>query len=385
MKRVSILGSTGSIGRNCLDVIRRHPERFQVTALTAHRQVDLLASQALEFKPELCVVDNEQDASRLNTLLEPMHVRIEVGPRGLVEAATLGQVDMVVNALVGAAGLVPTVRTLEAGKDIALANKESLVMAGRLIMELARTQHVRVLPVDSEHSAILQCLQGQPPDKVKRIILTASGGPFLNRASETFSSITPEEAVHHPTWQMGTKISIDSSTLMNKGLEVIEARWLFGVQISRIEVVVHPQSVVHSCVEFIDGSILAQMGVPDMRLPIQYALTFPERINTLYRQLDLTSMKHLSFEKPDFKKFPCLGLAYQAASAGGTMPAVLNAANEVVVQAFLDHRLSFTEMAPRIEEVMRSHTTTEAARLDDILEADRWSRRVTAENLAIRN
>jgi len=289
---------------------------------------------------------------------------------------------MVVNALVGAAGLLPTVKAVEAGKTVALANKESLVMAGRLIMDLADRQNVQIIPIDSEHSGIMQCLRGYRPQDVSRIILTASGGPFLDRDPDDFASITPEEALEHPTWAMGPKITIDSATMMNKGFEVIEARWLFDIPTSRIEVVIHPQSTIHAVVEFTDGSMLAQMAVADMRLPIQYALNYPERMNSPCSRLNLTDIGHLSFRQPDMERFPCLGLACHAAAEGGTLPAVLNAANEIAVELFLENRLSFVRIPSVIEQAMQEHRSIDQPSLEEILEADRWARQYVIEHVS---
>ena len=375
MKHVAILGSTGSVGRNCLDVIRRHRSRFHVAALTTNTQTETLSIQIKEFEPTFCAIGDGEKADELKNLLAGSKIQVGIGSEGVVEAAVRPEVDLVVNALVGAAGLLPTIKAIEAGKDIALANKESLVMAGELIMHMAAESRIRLIPIDSEHSGILQCLQGHSSEEVARILLTASGGPLLNREPIEFESISPEEALAHPTWEMGPKITIDSASLMNKGLEVIEAHWLFGVPLSKIEVVVHPQSIIHSLVEFTDGSILAQMGVPDMRVPIQLALTFPQRLNTPYNRLDLTEVRHLSFLQPDTHKFPCLKLAYRAAENGGTLPAVLNAANERAVQAFLNHRIAFTRIPVLIEEALNRHEKIDHPSLDEIMKADQWSRR----------
>ena len=381
MKRIALLGSTGSIGTNCLDVIRHLRSRFQVVALTAYNSTETLADQAAEFHPTLCAVMNEKKVDDLRQRLLGTDIRVRTGSEGLIEAATHPEVDLVVNGLVGAAGLVPTIKAIEAGKDVALANKESLVMAGEFIMGLAHEKGVRLIPVDSEHSGIMQCLHGQRREDVARIILTASGGPFLNRRRDEFQSITPRQALEHPTWTMGPKITIDSATLMNKGLEVIEAQWLFSTPTSHIEVMIHQQSIVHSMVEFTDGSILAQLGMPDMKLPIQIALTFPERLNSHCSRIDFAQVSMLTFEKPDTEKFPCLGLAFRAAEQGGTAPAVLNAANEVAVHAFLDNRIPFEGIPSLIEETLTGHEGIDHPSLEEILAADEWARHDTMERI----
>ncbi|MFQ6092045.1 MAG: 1-deoxy-D-xylulose-5-phosphate reductoisomerase [bacterium] len=385
MRRIALLGSTGSIGRNCLDVIGRLRSRFRVVALTTNAHTETLASQAREFEPKFCAVMDASKGEDLRTRLCGTEIEVGVGPEGLFEAATHPDADLVVNGLVGASGLLPTIKAIEAGKDVALANKESLVMAGELIMPMAEEQKTRIIPIDSEHSGIMQSLQGHHPDEVARIILTASGGPFLDRRPEEFESITLQQALKHPTWEMGPKITIDSATLMNKGLEVIEAHWLFGLPISQIEVIVHPQSVIHSLVEFVDGSIIAQMGPPDMRLPIQCALTFPERVGSPHPRMDFAQVKRLTFQNPDLERFPCLALAYRAAQIGGTMPAVLNSANEVAVQAFLDDRIPFPRIASIIEDAMNRHERVDRPSLEEILKADQWARRLVSEQLSSKN
>lgn len=374
MKRISLLGATGSIGTSCLDVIRQHPSRFRVVALTARTQTEAIVHLANEFQPAFCAVGDEKQALEVKDRFAGTTIAVGTGIDGLLQAATHPEADIVVNALVGAAGLLPTAKAIEAGKTIALANKESLVMAGSLIMSMARQQKVQIIPIDSEHSGIMQCLQGYATKDVAKIILTASGGPFLDRDPDEFTSITPREALAHPTWDMGPKITIDSATLMNKGFEVLEAHWLFGLPTSQIEVIVHPQSIVHALIEFTDGSILAQMGAHDMRLPIQYALSYPERIDSPFSQLNLAQVNTLSFQKPDWERFPCLGLAYRAAELGGTMPAVLNAANEVAVGFFLRGRIPFNRIPSMIEQVMKEHAPVDRPSLDAILKADQWAR-----------
>jgi len=375
MKRLSILGSTGSIGANALSIVRMFPERFKVVALAAKNNVDRLAFQIAEFTPKLAVVYDEATAQRLKKQIgAKSSTRIEWGEDGYTAAATHEDVDMVFAAVVGAAGLMPTLAAIEAGKDIALANKETLGMAGRIVMGLAAEKGVRIFPVDSEHSAIFQCLSGQRREDLEKIIITASGGPFVHRPFSEFSSIRPEDALHHPTWTMGKKISIDSSTLMNKGLEVLEAHHLFGVSIDRIEVVIHPQSIVHSMVSYRDGAVIAQLSVPDMKGAIAYALSYPERLPLNQPSPAFDRIGALNFEKPDTERFPCLGLAYAACKAGGSLPAVLNAANEVAVESFLEGRIGFLKIPQLIEKTLSAHRIVSDPELSDILAADRWAR-----------
>lgn len=375
MKKLSILGSTGSIGRNALKIVEMFPERFAVKALAAKKDTELLARQIEQFKPEIAVVFDEKCALELKSKL-PATGGVEVlyGKDGYIAAATHDAVDMVLNAVVGAAGLMPTLAAIEAGKNIALANKETLVMAGDIVIKRAVAKGVRILPVDSEHSAIFQCIAGNRPEDLDRIILTASGGPFLERPANEFMEIKLEEALNHPTWQMGKKVTIDSATLMNKGLEVIEAKCLFGVSQDRIEVLIHPQSVVHSMVIYQDGAVMAQLGIPDMKGAIAYAMSYPQRLALQQPLPDFARMGALTFERPDLEKFPCLALAYQAGEAGETLPAVLSAANEVAVQAFLKHRISFVKIPEIIRETMERHTVVKDPSLADILETDRWAR-----------
>ncbi len=375
MKNLSILGSTGSIGGNTLQIAERFPDNFTVTVLAAHSNLARLAEQVQRFQPQLAVVCDRQRADELRKML-PKSSRPEIrwSTDGYLAAASHDSVDTVVTAVVGAAGLLPTLAAIDAGKDIALANKETLVMAGELVMRRARQQKVTILPVDSEHSAIFQCLAGNRRQDLQRVLLTASGGPFLQKPVESFADITPEDALRHPNWQMGPKITVDSATLMNKGLEVIEAGWLFDVPLDRIEVVVHPQSIVHSMVAFCDGSVIAQLGIPDMKGAIAYALSYPKRLGLQQPLPDFDGGSALTFEQPDLEKFPCLALAMKAAARGGTLPAVLNAANEVAVGAFLAHRLRFTEIAAVIGAVMQRHQTVDSPDLEQILEADRWAR-----------
>jgi len=381
MKGVVILGSTGSIGTSALDVIERHRNRFRVIALAAGRNIDLLKAQILAFKPAVAAVMDEEHAEKLKESLGTRARGISIlwGGPGYAEAASLSEGDIVLSAMVGAAGLVPTMAAIEAGKDIALANKETLVTAGRLVMDRALSRGIRLVPVDSEHSAIHQCLEGQDKKRLKRILLTASGGPFFRLPREKFGSITPADALRHPNWVMGKKITIDSATMMNKGLEVIEARWLFDVDADRIDVIVHPQSIIHSMVEFRDGSVLAQMGLPDMRVPISYALGYPERLEDGRFAPDFLKTGPLEFYPPDPEKFPCLGLAYRAVSVGGSMPAVLNGANEIAVEAFLSGKITFLDIPRVIEKTMDSHAPFEPRDIGDVVEADRWSREKTLE------
>jgi 1-deoxy-D-xylulose-5-phosphate reductoisomerase len=376
---IAILGSTGSIGS--LEVIEAMPDRFRVTCLTAHRNTDLLAEQIRRFKPRTVVVTDEGCAATLRTLVDGS-TEVLSGDCALLEVVARPDVDIVISALVGFAGLHPTLRAIEAGKDIALANKETLVVGGELVMAKVREHNVRLLPVDSEHSAILQCLQGEDLHSVSRLILTASGGPFLNTSREEMADITPQRALKHPTWTMGAKITIDSATLMNKGLEVIEAQWLFGLPAERIEVIVHPQSIIHSMVEFVDGSVKAQLGIPDMKLPIQYALTYPERPPSTFKRVDFAELGRLTFQDPDMDRFPCLTLAFRAMREGGTAPAVLNAANEAAVGLFLDGKIGFTAIPELIAQAMDANPSSGALTLDLIDRADRDARAFVAQAAA---
>ncbi len=373
MKNLSILGCTGSIGVNTLDVARRFPERFRVMALSCGANVSLVEAQAREFSPEIVAVRDRKAAVMLKKRLGG-GVRVLHGVEGLVEAASLDGVDMVVSSIVGAAGLVPTMAAIESGKDIALANKETLVCAGSLVMDAVKRNGVKLLPVDSEHSAIFQSMKGHRKTDLARLTLTASGGPFREYPAERLKGVKPEDALKHPNWEMGKKITIDSATLMNKGLEVIEARWLFDVGPERISVLVHPQSIIHSMAEFIDGSVIAQLGVPDMRGPISYALGYPGRLKKNIPGLDLSKIGRLTFTEPDAEKFPCLSHAFDALDAGGTMTAVLNAANEVAVQAFLDEKIGFMDIPALIRKVMDGHKPWEPSSVEEVLSADKWAR-----------
>ena len=378
MKKVVILGSTGSIGTNTLDVIRQHPDKFKVLGLVAGTNIKKLAEQVEEFQPEWVVVREKGTAEALgDRLKDHMFGKIGWGEEDIIRLATLPEADIVLSAIVGTAGLKPTYAALKAGKTVALANKESLVAAGKVMTDCIETYHGRLLPVDSEHSAIHQVLEGKA-EEVLRIILTASGGPFRNLSVQDLLHVTVESALKHPNWSMGEKITVDSATLMNKGLEVIEAHWLFSLPPEKITVKVHPQSIVHSLVEYVDGSVLAQLGPPDMRGPIAYALAYPERISTDVRPLNLITSSPLTFEEPDTKRFPCLSLARQALEMGQTCPCVLNAANEVAVASFLKRRISFIGIPRLVEEVLNQHQPTPLNSLDDVLAADQWGRE-TAE------
>lgn len=375
MKAISILGSTGSIGCNTLQVID-HLGDTRVVAMAAGRNVAKFAEQIAKYKPEIvsCDADCAEELTRELHALNAAVPKIETGESGLIAVATHAEAETVVSATVGAVGFVPTLRAIEAGKRVALANKETLVMAGELMTAAAKTSGAEILPVDSEHNAIHQCLRGERYSEVKRLILTASGGPFREKTQEQIENATREEALNHPNWTMGEKITIDSATLMNKGLEVIEAKWLFGFEAEQISVVVHPQSVVHSMVEMVDGSIIAQMGVTDMKHAIQYALTYPDRRENCLAPLDLLKLSRLDFEEPDLDRFPCLGLAYTALKAGGTMPAVLNAANEIAVKAFLDGKIRLNEIASINQSVMNEHVTSPVNSIEAVLATDKWAR-----------
>ena len=375
MKAIAILGSTGSVGVTTLDVVSRFPGHFRVVAMAAGRNLDLLADQVHRFRPELVAVATSELACELARRVDTRTTTILHGSEGAVEAATHPEAELVMSALVGALGLRPTLAAIKAGKDIAFANKEVLVIAGELITRAIREYGVRLLPVDSEHNAIFQCLEGRSRDTLKRIILTASGGPFRQWPKSRFAAITVKDALNHPTWRMGNKITIDSATLMNKGLEVIEAHWLFGLPTDQIGVVIHPQSVIHSMVEMIDGSIIAEMAIPDMAIPIAFALAYPDRLPLDHlKPLSLLGCASLTFEEPDFSRFPCLGLAYDALKEGGTMPACLNAANEELVANFLAGRARFVDIPRYIATVMESHDNRPVRSLEDLLEVDCWAR-----------
>jgi 1-deoxy-D-xylulose-5-phosphate reductoisomerase len=374
MKRLAILGSTGSIGVNTLDIVRKFPERLEVVSLSAGTNIQLLKKQVLEFHPQMVAVLNPGLSETLRKELPSTQVEIVDGVEGLIRVATQPEVDQVVSAIVGAGGLIPTLSAVKAGKAVALANKESLVMAGKILMEEAERNHARILPVDSEHSAIFQALLGHQWEDVHRLILTASGGPFLNLPTARLHEVTVREALSHPHWEMGKKITIDSASLMNKGLEVIEAHWLFNIPVDKIVVQIHPQSVVHSMVEYVDGSIVAQMGIADMRIPIAYALSFPRRLNLNLPPLDLPLTGGLTFFEPDMERFPCLPLAYRSIEVGETMPAILNAANEIAVNAFLEGSIKFTQVPLLLQQVMEEHQVKEVHTIEDVLRADHWAR-----------
>ncbi len=375
MKRLAILGSTGSIGQSTLAVVAEHPEEFQVAGLAAGQNVQVLADQIRQFRPPVVSVQDEAGAAALRDLLGPGAApEILTGAPGVLKVATGADADMVVSAMVGAVGLSPTLAAVEAGIPVALANKETLVAAGDLVMAVARARGVPLIPVDSEHSAIFQALQGQRPEDVRRLWLTASGGPFRSWEADRLQEVTAAQALKHPNWSMGPKITIDSATMMNKALEVIEASVLFGLPVEQIGVYIHPQSIVHSLVEFVDGSVIAQLGVPDMRLPIAYALAYPRRLSLSSPPLDLCQIGRLTFEPPDTTRFPGLALGYAAARAGGTMPAVLNAANEMAVAAFLQGRIKFPDIPRVVEAAMNAHQRQPLASLDQVLGVDRWAR-----------
>lgn len=384
---ITVLGSTGSIGQNTLDVISRHPAKYRVFAITANTDVDVLEQQCRQWQPRYAVMNNDDSAQQLSDRLRNHGLEIEVlsGVDGLKQVASHAEVDIVVAGIVGAAGLLPTLAAAESGKRVLLANKEALVMSGRLFMDAVRDNGAVLLPVDSEHNAIFQCMPQQHETTersgVNRILLTASGGPFRTTPLESFADITPEQAVSHPNWVMGQKISVDSATMMNKGLEVIEAHWLFNVAPEIIEVVIHPQSIIHSMVSYTDGSILAQMGNPDMRTPIAHCLAWPERIESGVEPLDIFEVAKLEFEKPDLQRFPCLGLCYQAIQSGGAASIALNAANEVAVAAFLQRKIAFTTIAELIEHVLAEFTLTETATLEAILAADKSARDIALTHI----
>lgn len=386
-RAIVILGSTGSIGLSTLDVVRALPERFVVAGLSANTRAGELASQVAEFRPAVAALAGKaspEEASSLAGACGAAGTRLLTGPAGLLEIAALGQAEMVVNALVGSVGIEPTLAAIQAGKHVALANKESLVAAGGLIVAAASRAGVRLMPVDSEHSAIHQCVRGESARGIRRIVLTASGGPLVDVVGDRLAGVSPREALSHPTWNMGRKVTVDSATLLNKGFEMIEAHWLFGVEADRIEVLVERKSVVHSLVEFVDGSVSALLSPPDMRLPIQYALTYPERVATPFARLDLASAGSLAFERPDRERFPCLELAYGALAKGGTTPAALSAADEVAVAAFLDGMIGFGDIHWVLSEVTAKHRPAEADGLEAVLEADRWARRAAEAMVAAR-
>lgn len=373
MKNISILGSTGSIGVNTLNVVRHLGEKHNIVALGAHSNIDLLEKQIKEFHPKVVAVFDAKKAKELRD--RSPNCQILEGIEGMQVIATISEANLVVSAMVGTLGLLPTAAAISAGKNVALANKEALVSGGQLLMQLVHENKIRLIPIDSEHSAIFQCLEGEQKKSIQRIILTASGGPFRNKSLKELEKISPEEALQHPNWKMGPKITVDCSTLMNKGLEMIEAHWLFGVESEKIEVVVHPESIIHSMVEFCDGAILSQMSVPNMILPIQYALTFPERKAGMTKPFDFIQHKRLEFILPDLAKFRCLKLAYDSLQIGKSMPCYMNAANEILVRGFLDRRISWFDIAQKLEALMQRHKLQAVTSLEDILEVDRQARR----------
>lgn len=378
---VAILGSTGSIGTQTLDVIDRHSELFEVYALTAHSNIDLLVEQARIYRPEVVAIADERHYKTLREALDGLPIKVFAGAESICQIAAMSPIDTVVTAMVGYSGLLPTVRAIEAGKKIALANKETLVVAGELVTDLALRNRVDIVPIDSEHSAIFQCLVGENENSVEKLILTASGGAFRDIPKDDLRLATAADALRHPTWKMGAKITIDSATMMNKGFEVIEARWLFDIPIDKIEVIIHPQSIVHSMVQFCDGSIKAQLGQPDMRHPIQYALTFPDRLNAQVERANLADIHQLTFEKPDYEKFRNLRLAYDALRRGGNIPCILNAANEVAVDAFLKGKIGFFAMSDIIEQTISETAFISSPTLDDYIATDREARARSSEKI----
>ncbi|MDZ7375387.1 MAG: 1-deoxy-D-xylulose-5-phosphate reductoisomerase [candidate division KSB1 bacterium] len=379
MKRITLLGATGSIGRNCLEVIRAHPQDFKIIGLSTHHRVDLLYQQCQEFRPVAVCITGDNFPLAVLDQIAALGIEIMTGEEGLLELVHRYDVDVLVNGLVGISGLHATLAAIKGRTEIALANKELLVMAGGIIMSLADIYGVRILPIDSEHSAIFQCLQGENPSQIHRVILTASGGPFQKYSPEQLAQVTVEQAVQHPNWFMGRNISIDAATLMNKGFEVIETHWLFGVPGDRIEVVIHPESIIHSMVEFVDGAIKAQMAVPDIRQAIQYALTYPERKPLECQRVSFDRIRQLSFEPPDLQRFPALKLAYEALKLGGTAPAVLNAANDRARQAFIEKQIKFTQIPNLVEQALDQHKVIENPGLEDLLASDIWARNFVDE------
>jgi 1-deoxy-D-xylulose-5-phosphate reductoisomerase len=373
MKRISILGSTGSIGVNALRVVDKLKDEFKIIALSAHRNGELLVEQAKKYKPEVVSIIDSNAVEFVKKELSNSSIKVLVGRDGLLDISKRDDIDLMLNGLVGASGMAPTLNSVQQGVDVALSNKESLVMAGDLITSIGEEKGAKIFPVDSEHSAIWQCLVGETIDDVKRIILTGSGGPFRTRNIDSFKMITPEEALKHPNWDMGKKITIDSATMMNKGLEVIEALWLFKLDPDQIDIVIHPQSIIHSMVEFNDESVKAQLGIPDMKIPIQYALSYPRHLASNWESLDLVKIGSLTFEEPSLERFPCISLAYEAIRQKGSTPAVLNIANEQAVYRFLDHQISFVEIPQIIEEACKKHEWIEAPNLDDLNQIEDWA------------
>ncbi len=378
-RNIAILGSTGSIGTQALDVIKRHPEQFQIEVLTAQNNAELLIAQAIEYNPNCVVIANDSLYHEVFDALDTYDIKVYAGEKALSSVVEMESIDMVLTALVGYSGLLPTINAINAGKTIALANKETLVVAGQLITNLAQQKGVNILPVDSEHSAIFQCIVGEFHNPIEKLILTASGGPFRGKNKEVLSSVTKEQALKHPNWDMGAKITIDSATMMNKGLEVIEAKWLFGVSLDQIEVVVHPQSIIHSLVQFEDGSMKAQMGLPDMRVPIQFALSYPERLRADYPRFDFTEYPKLTFEKPDTDTFRNLSLAFKVAQEGGNQPCILNAANEIAVRGFLEDKVGFLEISDVIETCLQKVSYIRNPEIEDFVQTDKETRALALE------
>ena len=374
MKHLSILGSTGSIGTQTLEIVRQFPNEFKVVGLTTNKNYELLLKQIKEFKPKAVAI---MDKTKVDDLLNFSSCQVYCGIEGLNKISTLNEADTVVNALVGSVGIEPTYKAIKSKRNIALANKETLVAAGSVIMEEVKKNKVKLMPIDSEHSAIFQCLNGENIKEVSRITITCSGGPFKNYTSQQLENATVHDALKHPTWNMGDKITIDSATLMNKGFEVIEAQWLYGIEYEKIKVVIHPQSIIHSLVEFVDKSVMAQLGLPDMKIPIQYALSYPKRFQNMQTSLDLAKIRNLDFREPDFEMFPCLTYAYEAGNIGGTMPTVMNAANEIAVNAFLENKISFLEIQKLIKKMMNEHNLIKNPNLNEILGVDKRSKEET--------
>ena len=379
--RIAILGSTGSIGTQALDVIKKHPEKFEAEVLTAQNNAVLLIEQSKAVKPNCVVIGNEKLHSFVFSALDPLNIKVYAGKKALTSVMEMDTIDVVLTAIVGYSGLMPTIRAIETGKTIALANKETLVAAGEVVTSLAREKGVNILPVDSEHSAIFQCLMGESHNPIEKIILTASGGPFRGRTREELRSVTKSRALKHPNWEMGAKITIDSATMMNKGLEIIEAKWLFGLTLDQIEVVVHPQSIIHSLVQFQDGSVKAQLGVPDMRIPLQFAMGYPDRLPADYPRFDFAAYPRLTFEQPDRDTFRSMGLAYEAAKNGGNQPCILNAANEIAVQGFLEDKIGFLKIPDVIENCLQKVKYIRAPVLEDLVASDKETRAIAIESL----
>ncbi len=382
-KRIAVLGSTGSIGTQTLDVISKHPDKFEVEVLTANNRVGKLIEQCRAYHPNTVVIGNKDKYQQLQDALEDLPIKVYAGEEAIAQVVEMGTVDVVLTAMVGFSGLKPTINAIQAGKPIALANKETLVVAGDIITVLAAQKKVPILPVDSEHSAIFQCLVGEFQNPIEKIYLTASGGPFRGKKKDFLAKVSPEQALNHPNWEMGNKITIDSASMMNKGLEVIEARWLFGLEPDQIDVIVHPQSIIHSIVQFTDGSMKAQMGLPDMRLPIQYALTYPERFAVDFPRFNFLDYPSLTFEKPDMESFKNLAIAYEAMRKGGNMPCIINAANEIVVQGFLENKIGFLEMSEVIEKTMLKASFIPKPSVDDYFETDMEARKIAQSLIGI--